>query len=111
MEEVENPNAVKVVVDNQHLALYFSRAPIPYNRDKTNEANYYKHLGVYAFRKHALMAFTHWEPSTLEKIEKLEQLRYLENGKCIKMIETKVAGIGIDTPEDLEKAHKMYKNE
>lgn len=108
VDEINNPNVVKVVCDEQQLALYFSRATIPFNREQTAGVDYFKHIGIYAFRKHALMAFTNWEMGTLEKIEKLEQLRYLENGKRIKMVETQSVGIGIDTPEDLEKARKKF---
>lgn len=100
----KNPNHVKVVVDDNDFALYFSRSPIPFNRDGVLPVDYYQHIGVYAFRKSALMAFTQWQPAKLENIEKLEQLRYLENGKRIRMALVEKPSIGIDTPEDLEKA-------
>ena len=102
--QVQNPNVVKVVVDNQNFALYFSRSPIPFLRDSDTDVDYYQHIGVYAFRKKALLDFYHWPIQDLERIEKLEQLRYLSFGKKIKMVETKHVSIGIDTPEDLEAA-------
>lgn len=106
-EDIENPNHVKVVTDKHHNALYFSRSVIPYQRDKSASVRYYKHVGIYAFRKEALMNFTFWEMSPLEEVEKLEQLRYLENGIKIKMVVTDEAPISIDTPEDLEKAKRL----
>lgn len=104
IDDVNNPNHVKVVVDQNNFALYFSRSPIPYNRDGVAGVEYFQHIGVYAFRKSALMAFTQWPSATLENIEKLEQLRYLENGKLIRMARVEEPTIGIDTPEDLAKA-------
>ncbi len=106
-EDIENPNHVKVVTDKNNNALYFSRSVIPYQRDKNASVTYYKHVGIYAFRKEALMNFTFWEMSPLEEVEKLEQLRYLENGIKIKMIVTDEAPISIDTPVDLEKAKRL----
>ncbi len=106
-EDIENPNHVKVVTDKNNNALYFSRSVIPYKRDKNTLVIYYKHVGIYAFRKEALMNFTFWEMSHLEEIEKLEQLRYLENGIKIKMVITDEAPISIDTPEDFEKAKRL----
>ena len=108
-EEIKNPNTVKVVLDKNNLALYFSRSPIPYPRDENVNVKYYKHKGVYAFRKQALLDFYHFPMLTLEASEKLEQLRYLEYGKKIKMVETNVQGVEIDTPEDLERAKKLWK--
>ena len=104
--DIENPNNVKVVVDKNFNALLFSRSVIPYVRDKGATASYYKHIGVYAYRKKALLQFTGWQPGILEQIEKLEQLRYLENGIRIKMILTESASIGIDTPGDMELARE-----
>ncbi|MDI9358909.1 MAG: 3-deoxy-manno-octulosonate cytidylyltransferase [Phycisphaerales bacterium] len=141
-----NPNFVKVVVDEQGRALFFSRAPIPFNRDspileseesilcKINTRNFgfsiltgprvtyldhvsrlpagypcYEHIGVYAFRKQALLKFSKWSITTLEKIEKIECLRYLEKGITIQMVHTEYMGIEIDTPEDLERAQKLLK--
>ena len=109
-EEILNPNNVKVVVDHELFALYFSRSPIPFLRDPNKEYTYKKHIGVYAFRKEALMEFYRLAPTPLEEIEKLEQLRYLENGKRIRMVLSPVENIGIDTPEDLEKARQVWKN-
>lgn len=103
-EEIQNPNNVKVITDNQGFALYFSRSVIPFHRELAYNVKYYKHLGVYAFRKEALIKFSSLEMTPMEISEKLEQLRYLENGMKIKMMETDFVGIGIDTPEDLEKA-------
>ncbi|MFS4481449.1 3-deoxy-manno-octulosonate cytidylyltransferase [Hyunsoonleella sp. 2307UL5-6] len=108
-DEIKNPNTVKVVLDNKNFALYFSRSPIPYPRDTSVAVKYYKHKGVYAFRKDALLDFYRLPMLTLEASEKLEQLRYLEYGKRIKMVETSVEGVEIDTPEDLERAKKLWK--
>lgn len=109
IEEINNPNTVKVIVDNTNFALYFSRSVIPFPRDKNVDVKYYKHKGVYAFRKEALLDFYHLPMLSLEASEKLEQLRYLEYGKRIKMVETDVQGVEIDTPEDLERAKKLWK--
>ena len=106
-EDINNPNNVKVVVDQNGFALYFSRSVIPYPREKNVGVRYMQHIGIYAFRKQALLDFYSLPMQSLEASEKLEQLRYLEFGKRIKMVETTHVGIGIDTPEDLEKARKM----
>jgi 3-deoxy-manno-octulosonate cytidylyltransferase (CMP-KDO synthetase) len=103
-EEALNPNNVKVVTDKSGYALYFSRSIVPYQRDGKTNAEYFLHVGVYAYKKDALIKFTKLPQSSLEKIEKLEQLRYLENGIKIKMAETEYNNIAIDTPEDLERA-------
>ncbi|CAH8286238.1 3-deoxy-manno-octulosonate cytidylyltransferase (CMP-KDO synthetase) [Mariniflexile fucanivorans] len=108
-DEINNPNTVKVVIDKFDFALYFSRSPIPYPRDKNVPVKYFKHKGVYAFRKQALLDFYKFPMLTLEASEKLEQLRYLEYGKRIKMVETSTEGVEIDTPEDLERAKKAWK--
>ncbi len=105
--EINNPNNVKVVVNQNGFALYFSRSVIPYPREKNVGVRYMKHIGIYAFRKQALMDFYNLPMKSLEASEKLEQLRYLEFGKSIKMVETSHIGIGIDTKEDLEKARKL----
>lgn len=105
--EIENPNNVKVIVDQQGFALYFSRSVIPYPREENAGVRYMKHIGIYAFRKEALMDFYRLPMLALEASEKLEQLRYLEYGKRIRMVETDHGSIGIDTLEDLEKARKM----
>lgn len=106
---IRDPNYVKVVVDRNMNALMFSRSPIPYHREKNIPVVYYEHIGVYAFRKNALLDFTHWQPTPLETIEKIECLRYLENGVPLKMIITEYMGIEIDTPEDLERAEKFIR--
>ena len=103
-EEAVNPNNVKVVTDRSGYALYFSRSIVPYQREEKLNNEYFLHVGAYAYKKDALITFTKSPQSQLEKIEKLEQLRYLENGIKIKMAETDYNNIAIDTPEDLEKA-------
>ena len=108
-EEISNPNTVKVIVDNRNFALYFSRSPIPYPRNTEIESIYYKHKGIYAFRKEALMDFQGLPMLPLEATEKIEAIRYLEYGKKIKMVETTVSGIEIDTPEDLKKAQAAWR--
>lgn len=107
--DIENPNNVKVVVDQNGFALYFSRSVIPYPRDINSGVRYMKHIGIYAFRKKALLDFYRLPMKSLEASEKLEQLRYLEFGKRIKMIETDKGSIGIDTLEDLEEARKLFR--
>lgn len=104
---IEDPNYVKVVVDKNQQALLFSRSVIPYPRSKDVEITYYEHIGVYAFRKLALVNFTNWPMTPLEAAEKIECLRYLEYGVPIKMVITDYMGIEIDTPEDLERAAKL----
>ena len=96
-----------MVPDKSGDALYFSRSLIPFQRDGVSIAEYFLHVGVYAYKKDALMNFTRWPQSGLEKTEKLEQLRYLENGIKIRMAETDYINIAIDTPEDLEKAKML----
>ena len=105
-EDIENPNNVKVITDINNLAIYCSRSVIPFHRDKDISVKYYKHKGVYAFRKQALLDFYKTPMTPLEASEKIEAIRYQEIGKKIKMVETAVEAIGIDTPEDLEKAKK-----
>jgi 3-deoxy-manno-octulosonate cytidylyltransferase (CMP-KDO synthetase) len=107
-KDFDNPNLVKVVCDKDNFSLYFSRSLIPFDRDKNQNTKpeYFRHIGVYAFHRELLFRFVELPKSRLEEIEKLEQLRLLENGIRIKMIETEYDGIGIDTPEDLEKAKK-----
>lgn len=107
-EAAENPNAVKVVTDLWGDALIFSRAKIPYNREGMSEVSYWKHIGVYAYRKNVLQDFTGLPKSELESIEMLEQLRLLENGYRIRMVETVHQAIAIDTQEDLEKARRLF---
>ena len=104
---IDDPNYVKVALDKKNNALFFSRSVIPYPRDPSAAARYYEHIGVYAFRKNALLQFTGWPVSPLEAAEKIECLRYLENGIPMRMVITSYMGIEIDTPEDLERAAKM----
>jgi 3-deoxy-manno-octulosonate cytidylyltransferase (CMP-KDO synthetase) len=110
VDEPENPNQVKVVCNKNNDALYFSRSPIPFKRNRSADLPYFKHVGVYAYRKETLLGFTQWPMGALEQTEMLEQLRYLENGVAIRMVETKTSSIGIDTPEDLERARVEYKS-
>jgi 3-deoxy-manno-octulosonate cytidylyltransferase (CMP-KDO synthetase) len=106
---IADPNYVKVAVDKNMNALMFSRSPIPYHRDKNITPVYYEHIGVYAFRKQALLNFTDWPITPLEASEKIECLRYLENGIPLKMIATEYMGVEIDTPEDLVRAASLLK--
>jgi 3-deoxy-manno-octulosonate cytidylyltransferase (CMP-KDO synthetase) len=108
-DEISNPNTVKVIVDQNNFALYFSRSPIPFPRDKEAGARYFKHKGIYAFRKQALLDFYKLPMQFLEATEKIECIRYLEYGKKIKMVETTIEGVEIDTPEDLERAKRLWK--
>ncbi|MGC4100986.1 3-deoxy-manno-octulosonate cytidylyltransferase [Ferruginibacter sp.] len=101
---IKDPNYVKVAVDKNMNSLMFSRSVIPYQRDKNVAVTYYEHIGVYAFRKQALINFTNWPMTPLEAAEKVECLRYLEHGVPLKMVVTKYMGVEIDTPEDLERA-------
>ncbi len=104
---IADPNYVKVCVDKKMNALFFSRSVIPYSRNKAIPIIYYEHIGVYAFRKQALIDFTSWPVSPLEDAEKVECLRYLENGVSIRMVVTDYMGVEIDTPEDLARAEKL----
>ncbi|MEO7394069.1 MAG: 3-deoxy-manno-octulosonate cytidylyltransferase [Chitinophagaceae bacterium] len=106
-EEIDDPNFVKVAVDKNMNSLFFSRSVIPYPRDKNIPVVYYEHIGVYAFRKKALIDFTKWPVTPLEAIEKIECLRYLENGVSLRMVIVDYMGVEIDTPEDLQKANKL----
>lgn len=105
--EITNPNVVKVVCDREDFAIYFSRLPIPYYRDSEVERIYYKHLGIYAYTKDFLYTFKNLPPSYLEKSEKLEQLRALEGGYKIKVIETKFDSWGVDTEEDFQEVERI----
>ncbi len=104
-------NVVKVVTDLAGRALYFSRARIPFDRDGTGPVRYFKHQGFYAFRAGALKKFHHLPPSPLEKLEKLEQLRFLENGIEIAVLETPRDTIGVDTEEDLRRVEEYFQRE
>lgn len=106
-EDVNNPNAVKCVADAHGRALYFSRATIPFDRDKTGASQYFKHLGFYAYRKPALEKFMSWPESSLERSERLEQLRFLENGIPIHVADTPFDTVGVDTEEDLKRVEKI----
>jgi 3-deoxy-manno-octulosonate cytidylyltransferase (CMP-KDO synthetase) len=106
-ELIEDPNYVKVATDRNSNALFFSRSVIPYLRDEVVKPTYYEHIGVYAFRRQALLDFTTWPMTPLEAAEKIECLRYLENGISIKMVISDYMGVEIDTPEDMERASKL----
>ena len=112
-EELSDPNVVKVVVDESEFALYFSRAVIPFLRSEPNQLTwlkrhqYYKHIGLYVYRKKFLLTFTQWDSSPLEQVEQLEQLRILEHGHRIKCVVTEHDSLSVDTPEDLERLRTM----
>jgi len=107
-EEVENPNNVKVICDKNDYAIYFSRSPLPYPRE-LNMDNYFKHIGVYGYKKDFVIKYSQMEATKLELSESLEQLRVLENGYKIKVIETPFKIVGVDTKKDLEKVSKLLK--
>lgn len=109
-ERVENPNVVKVITDREGFALYFSRSPVPYPRDTSRPATYFQHIGVYAFRRQALLDFKALPIAPLEASEKIEAIRFLEYGRRLRMLETTKPSIGIDTPEDLELANQKWNN-
>ncbi|GMQ29603.1 3-deoxy-manno-octulosonate cytidylyltransferase [Algoriphagus confluentis] len=109
-DESYNPNTVKVVVDEESNAIYFSRSPIPFNREKKEDLIYWKHIGVYAYTRELLQEFTSWPKGQLEQIEMLEQLRLVERGVKIKMVETNHQSISIDTQEDLNRARNFIKS-
>ncbi len=109
-DEITHPNAVKVVFDKDHFALYFSRATIPFVRDPGKAALYYKHHGIYAYRKSFLMEFARLEEGTLERLESLEQLRALENGYRIKVVETLYDSVEVDTPAELERVRAILES-
>jgi len=106
---IDDPNYVKVVVDQQMNSLFFSRSVVPYPRNKSTDLTYFEHIGVYAFRKEALMNFTRWPITPLESAEKIECLRYLEHGIPIRMVVTEYMGIEIDTPDDLVRAAALLR--
>ena len=106
-EEIAHPNAVKVVFDRDHFALYFSRATIPYVRDKGREGIFYKHHGIYAYRREFLKKFTELPEGNLEKLEALEQLRALEHGYKIKVVVTPYDSVEVDTREELERVKRL----
>ncbi|MFA4917413.1 MAG: 3-deoxy-manno-octulosonate cytidylyltransferase [Syntrophales bacterium] len=108
-EEITHPNAVKVVFDRNHFALYFSRSTIPHVRDHEQHASYYKHHGIYAYRKNFLDTFARLEEGCLERLESLEQLRAMEHGYRIKVVETKHDSIEVDTPEDINRVRSIVR--
>ena len=107
-EDYENPAAVKVVTDQQGYALYFSRSLMPYPRNKPEGFKVFKHVGIYAYRRNFLLKYAALAPTPLEKAESLEQLRALENGYKIKVLESDFQGIGVDTPEDLSAVNALF---
>lgn len=109
-DEAYNPNVVKVVIDEKNDAIYFSRSPIPFNRERIQDIFYWKHIGVYAYTRELLAEFTTWPKGYLEKVEMLEQLRLLERGVKIRMVETTHQAISIDTKEDLDRARNFLKS-
>lgn len=110
-EELENPNIVKVVTDKDDYALYFSRLPIPYNRvDSKIKVNYYKHIGLYVYRREFLEKWGQLKPSILEKTEQLEQLRVLENGYRIKVLPSDYDSWGVDIPEDVDRIYRILQS-
>ncbi len=109
-DDIKNPNYVKVIVNQQNFALYFSRSPIPYHRNKSISVQYYRHKGIYAFRKQAILDFSKLPMLGLEAAEQIECIRFLEYGKTIKMVQTKENSFGIDTPQDLKRA-KAFLNQ
>lgn len=113
-ERIANPNVVKVVCDKRGRALYFSRSPIPHVRDEADraaarEACYWQHIGLYAYRREFLLAYAQMEPTSLERLEKLEQLRALENGYAIAVVETEYESIGVDVPDDLQRVQERLR--
>jgi 3-deoxy-manno-octulosonate cytidylyltransferase (CMP-KDO synthetase) len=110
-DDTNNPNAVKVVTDGSGRALYFSRAAIPYDRDRSGQARYFKHLGFYAYRKPALERFCSLPESSLERSERLEQLRFLENGIPIHVAETPYDTVGVDTEDDLRRVERILRDQ
>jgi 3-deoxy-manno-octulosonate cytidylyltransferase (CMP-KDO synthetase) len=110
-DQAKNPNVVKVVCDLHGNALYFSRYAIPFDRDGKEPVNYYKHMGIYAYRRDALELFHRLAPSPLEQIERLEQLRFLENGVRIRVCETMIETVGVDTEDDLRAVERMLQSQ
>jgi 3-deoxy-manno-octulosonate cytidylyltransferase (CMP-KDO synthetase) len=107
--EIDDPNVVKVVTDRFQNAIYFSRSTIPYSRDPAREGTaHYKHIGLYVYRRDFLLRYPGLPVGPLEKAERLEQLRALENGHSIRVVETDYESVGVDTPADLEKVTKLF---
>jgi 3-deoxy-manno-octulosonate cytidylyltransferase (CMP-KDO synthetase) len=107
--DIHNPNVVKVVTDRTGRALYFSRSVIPHDRDGRGGVKYLRHQGIYGYRRKVLLDFVKWKPTPLEQVEKLEQLRALENGVSIGVITVRRASVGVDAPEDLARAEKALR--
>jgi len=109
-DEITNPNVVKVVTDAAGDAIYFSRCPIPFRRDSTGDFPYFKHIGIYVYRRDFLMGYSTLPVGPLEQAERLEQLRALENGFRIRVVETEYESLGVDTPEDLERVSRLFES-
>ena len=108
-EPVENPNAVKVILDRNSDAIYFSRSVIPFSRDKDAAVQYYRHQGIYGYSRQFLLQFVKWKPTMLEKAEQLEQLRAIEHGVKIRVVVNKSSSLGVDTPEDAVQAESLLR--
>ena len=106
--EITDPNVVKVVTDREDNAIYFSRSPIPFVRDAGEKSVYFKHIGLYVYKRDFLLAYPDLPVGPLERAERLEQLRALENGFKIRVVETEYESLGVDTPEDLERVSKLF---
>jgi 3-deoxy-manno-octulosonate cytidylyltransferase (CMP-KDO synthetase) len=106
--EISDPNVVKVVTDHQGDAIYFSRCPIPYDRDRSASTSYFKHIGLYVYRRDFLLAYSALPVGPLERAERLEQLRAIENGFPIRVVETEYESMGVDTPEDLQRVSRLF---
>jgi len=106
--EIGDPNVVKVVTDHAGDAIYFSRCPIPFERERSGDAPYFKHIGLYVYQREFLLAYSSLPVGPLETAERLEQLRALENGYRIRVVETEYESLGVDTPEDLERVSKLF---
>jgi 3-deoxy-manno-octulosonate cytidylyltransferase (CMP-KDO synthetase) len=106
--EITDPNVVKVVTDREGDAIYFSRSPIPYARDRSVSVDYFKHIGLYVYQREFLLGYSALPVGPLERTERLEQLRALENGYLIRVVETESESLGVDTPEDLERVSQFF---
>jgi 3-deoxy-manno-octulosonate cytidylyltransferase (CMP-KDO synthetase) len=109
-EDIQHPNSVKVVLDRQSDALYFSRSPIPFVRDATAPVRHLRHLGIYGYSRKFLLSFVRWKPGALERAESLEQLRALENGARIRVVLTESVSVGVDSPADVAIAEKLLRS-
>lgn len=106
--EITDPNVVKVVTDRHGDAIYFSRCPVPYQRDQARPGTHFKHIGLYVYRRDFLLGYSALPVGPLERAERLEQLRAIENGYRIRVVETECESLGVDTPEDLERVCKLF---